>query len=356
MKLLHSADWHLDAPMSGKSPKQNQFLRQELLSVPDKIAKLCREQNCDILLLSGDLFDGTYTKESYQAVFRALESVGIPVFIAPGNHDFCAPASPYLAEPWPENVHIFTHPSMEPITIAELDCTVYGAGYESMDCPALLKDFHAEANTRWKIGILHGDPTVAGSPYCPVTSRQVRDSGLDYLALGHIHKGGQSKAGDTLCAWPGCPMGKDFGESGIKGVLLVSLEDAVQIQEIPLDTPRFFDLKTDAGDDPQDTIATLLPAAPSQDFYRITLTGYSNPIDTEALQAAFPHIPNLELRDQTLPEPDLWNSVGEDTLEGVFFRILQDNLSTESQTLQRQIKLAARISRQILDGQEVTLP
>lgn len=356
MKLLHSADWHLDAPMSGKTPAQNQFLRQELLSVPEKIAKLCREQNCDILLLSGDLFDGNYTKDSYQAVYRALESVDIPVFIAPGNHDFCAPTSPYLAESWPKNVHIFTHATMESVTIPELDCTVYGAGYESMDCPALLKDFHADADTKWKIAVLHGDPTVAGAPYCPITSRQVRDSGLDYLALGHIHKGGQLKSGDTFCAWPGCPMGKDFGESGIKGILLVTLENPVQVQEIPLDTPRFFDEKVDAGYDPQDAVATLLPAAFSQDFYRITLTGYSNPIDTEILLSAFSHIPNLELRDQTLPEPDLWNHVGEDTLEGVFFRILQDNLNTESQTLQRQIKLAARISRQILDGQEVTLP
>ena len=356
MRLLHSADWHLDAPMSGKTPEQTQVLRQELLSVPEKIVTLCRELSCELLLLSGDLFDGNYTKESYQVVYRALESVKIPVFITPGNHDYCAPASPYLAETWPENVHIFTHPVIESVTLPDLDCTVYGAGYESMDCPALLKDFHAEADTRWKIGILHGDPTVAGSPYCPITARQVRDSGLHYLALGHIHKGGQSKAGDTLCAWPGCPMGKDFGETGIKGVLLVTLDDTVQAQEIPLETPRFFDLKADAGDDPRDAVATLLPAALSQDFYRITLTGYSDNVDVDELSAQFPHIPNLELRDQTFPEPDLWNSVGEDTLEGVFFRILQDNLSTESQTLQRRIKLAARISRQILDGQEVTLP
>ena len=356
MKLLHSADWHLDAPMSGKTPEQTQYLRQELLSVPDKVAKLCQELDCEILLLSGDLFDGAYTKESYRAAFQALESVRIPVFIAPGNHDYCAPDSPYLAEPWPENVHIFTHATLESVTLPHLNCTIYGAGYESMDCPALLKDFHADTDTKWKICVLHGDPTVSSSPYCPITTRQVRESGLDYLALGHIHKGDQSRSGDTLCAWPGCPMGKDFGESGIKGVLLVTLDDIVQTQEIPLDTPRFFDLKTDVGEDCQEAVASLLPAAQSQDFVRITITGYSNPIDMDALLAAFPHIPNLELRDQTLPEPDLWNSVGEDTLEGVFFRILQDNLDTQSQSLQRQIKLAARISRQILDGQEVNLP
>ena len=57
-----------------------------------------------------------------------------------------------------------------------------------------------------------------------------------------------------------------------------------------------------------------------------------------------------------MPEVDLWSAVGEDTLEGVLFRILQEGLDTEVPQLQKQVKLAARISRQILDGQEVTLP
>ena len=46
----------------------------------------------------------------------------------------------------------------------------------------------------------------------------------------------------------------------------------------------------------------------------------------------------------------------EDTLEGTYFKILHDGLQTDSPVLQRRIKLAARISRQILDGQEVVLP
>ena len=356
MKILHAADLHLDTPFTGHSQNALAMLQKSLAGIPEMLVQLCHQNGCDMMLLCGDIFDGEPTPECVRALRKALEEVRIPVFISPGNHDFCTPASPWILQVWPENVHIFTKPAVESLALPQLDCRVYGAGFTSMDCPALLKDFHAEAETKWKVGILHGDPTVANSPYCPISARQVRDSGLDYLALGHIHKGGLSKAGDTLCGWPGCPMGKDFGETGIKSVLLVTFEDTVQAQEIPLNTPRFFDLKTDAGIDAQDAVATLLPAAPSQDFYRITLTGYSSPIDAAALEAAFPHIPNLELRDQTLPEPDLWNSVDEDTLEGVFFRILQDNLSTESQTLQRRIKLAARISRQILDGQEVKLP
>ena len=58
MKILHSADWHLDAPMTGKSEEQARFLRQELGKIPEKIAELASRENCDLMLLAGDLFDG----------------------------------------------------------------------------------------------------------------------------------------------------------------------------------------------------------------------------------------------------------------------------------------------------------
>ena len=356
MKILHSADWHLDAPLVGYSEAQASYLRSELLKIPDKVVSLCKKEGCDLLLLAGDLFDGAYTKESLQAVRYALEEAGVPVFIAPGNHDFCSPSSPYMTESWPENVHIFTRPVMEGVELPQLDCKVYGAGYEAMDCPALLKDFRAEGTERWHIGVLHADPLTSGSPYAPLTPLQVKASGLNYLALGHIHKEGSFRAGDALCAWPGCPMGHGFDESGIKGALVVTLDENVQSRFVPFDTPRFFDEKLDVGENAADALAALLPPVATCDHYRITLTGYSAPIDTAALAAAFPHVPNLELRDRTAPEIDLWALIGEDTLEGVYFKTLHDGLETDSEKLQRCLKLAARISRQILDGQEVVLP
>ncbi|MBE6976267.1 MAG: DNA repair exonuclease [Ruminococcaceae bacterium] len=356
MKILHSADWHLDSPLVGRSEAHNQYLRQELLQIPEKIASMCRSEGCDLLLLAGDLFDGSYTQESFRAVSTALRELKIPVFIAPGNHDFCAPGSPYLAETWPENVHIFHHSVIETAPLPELDCKIYGAGFEAMDCQGLLKDFLAEGNAQWHIGLFHGDPMQASSPYCPITSQQVRDSGLSYLALGHIHKAGSFRAGDTLCAWPGCPMGRGYDEPGIKGALLVTLEDSVIAQFLPLNTPRFYDEAVDVGADVAETIDSLLPPVETTDAYRITLTGYSAPVNLTALSAQYPHIPYLELRDRTLPEVDLWSAVGEDSLEGVYFKLLQDGLDTDSEKLQRQLKLAAKISRQILDGQEVVLP
>jgi len=356
MKILHSADWHLCSPLVGRSEEHSAYLRRELLQIPEKVANLCRSEGCDLLLLCGDLFDGSCDSESLHAVRTALEELKIPVFIAPGNHDFCGPDSVYLTESWPENVHIFKHPAIEEVSLPELDCKIYGAGFEAMDCPGLLKGFHAEGPERWHIGVFHGDPLQASSHYCPITTHQVKDSGLHYLALGHIHKGDRFLAGDTLCAWPGCPMGRGYDEPGMKGVLLVTLGDTVAEQFLPLNTPRFFDENVEAGEDPLDAISAFLPPVQTQDAYRITFTGYSAPIDLDAITSNFPHIPHLELRDRTLPEVDLWSTIGEDTLEGVYFKLLHDGLDIESEKLQRQLKLAARISRQILDGQEVVLP
>lgn len=346
MKILCSADWHLDAPMGAS----DEALRQELLAVPGKIAELCRKELCDLVLLSGDLFDGAYTQQSLAALKNALADMAVSVFISPGNHDFVSAQSPWLREHFPSNVHIFTQPRLTPVHT--LGITVWGAGYTSMDCEPLLEGFDPGEGTH--ICVLHGDPTVATSPYCPISRKQVEHSGLALLALGHIHKAGQFTAGDTLCLWPGCPMGKGYDEEGEKGAYIVTLGDAIEARFVALDTPRFFDLSADAGDDPRTTLERLLPAAGSSDYYRITLTGPSAPINTAELQSAFPQFPHLRLRDRTTAPLDIWGNAGEDTFEGMYFGLLREEL--EQADDKETVLLAAKISRQLLSGEEVRLP
>ncbi len=356
IKILHSADWHLDAPMSGHSPQQAEFLRRELKKIPQKIVKLAKAEACDLMLLSGDLFDGTASYETVCTVQNTLAEVNIPVFISPGNHDYLCPTSPYESDGWPDNVHIFKSPKIEEVSLPELNCKIYGAGYTSMDCPALLKGFQAAGKEAWHLGIFHAEADVSGSAYCPISREQIRNSALSYLALGHIHKGSSLRAGETLCAWPGCPMGRGYDELGAKGVILVTLDEDVKASFLPLDTPRFYDDEVEVGDSPKDAVAALLPALNTDDFYRITLTGYSTGVDLAQLSESFPHVPNLILRDETRPEVDLWSSVGEDSLEGVYFGFLQQASQSDMEKTQERAKLAARISRQLLDGQEVKLP
>lgn len=357
MKVLHSADWHLDSPIIGRTPEQTALLKSALLDIPHKVMAAAREQQCDLVLLSGDLFDGIHTTQSLRALQDALRETTVPVCIAPGNHDFVSPTSPWMTEIWPEHVHIFTSETVESIAFPELECRVYGAAFRGPDAPAMLEGFCARGRERFLLGVLHGDPTQAASPYCAVTPAQIRESALDYLALGHIHKGDRLCMGDTLCAWPGCPMGRGFDELGPKGVLVATLDDAgCRAEFVALDTPRFYELTCDVSGGAEETLTRLLPAAQTQDFYRVILTGEWDTPDLDKLEKLFPHIPNLILRDRTEPPLDLWAGVGEDTLEGTYFRLLKEQLEGADEKTREQILLAARISRRILENREVKLP
>ena len=356
LKILHAADLHLGSAFSGRSEAATARLRHCLQAVPEKIAEICRREDCDLLLLAGDVFDVSPNAETLQRVKAVLVELQIPVFVSPGNHDFCTPASPWNSEDWPANVHIFTKPMVESVPLPELDCRIYGAGFVSMDCDPLLENFQICGEEKYHIALLHGDPVQRNSPYNPVSQMQVANSGLHYLALGHVHKSGSFRAGNTLCAWPGCPMGRGYDELEEKGVLLVTVEEAAEAQFIPLDTPRFYDLEAPVHTDADAALGATLPAVGNDDFYRITLTGECEPVDLDALLAQFSQFPNLELRDKTQPPVDLWSAVGSDSLEGVYFRMLKDALEGQDEETERIVTMAAKISRKLLDGGEVVLP
>ncbi len=352
LKILHSADWHLDSPFTGFTEAQRILLRNEQRKIPGKIAELCCREDCDMILLAGDIFDGEATRETLRILKKALTECGVPVLIAPGNHDFCHPDSIWLHERWPENVFVFTG-GLESVTIQGLDCRIYGAGYQSMDCEALLEGFRAEGNEKYKVAVLHGDPSLAKSPYCPITTAQVRDSGLQYLALGHIHKAGAFQAGRTLCAWPGCPMGRGWDETGEKGVCIVTLGESPDIRAVSLDTLRFLELKVDVDAGAEAALEMVLPAAPGKDFYRVSLVG-SGQADIPALKEKLSRFPNLELLDRTEGPLDIWGDTDEDTLEGLYFAMLRKAMDADPEQGET-VRLAAEISRKLLSGREVVL-
>lgn len=354
MKILHSADWHLDSPFSGRTPEQREILNRALRQIPGKIAELCKKENCDMVLLAGDIFDGVYTRAGYEAACAALAECGVPVFISPGNHDHIGPGCPW-EELWPENVHIF-RAGLESVAIPELDCRVYGAAFQSMDCPPLLEGFQTQGQERFCLGVLHGDATNPSSPCNPMTAAQIRDSGFDYLALGHIHKSGMFQAGGTLCAWPGCPMGRGFDETGERGVYITEIgPTGCEPRFVPLNTLRFHDLTVDTGEDAVAALEAVLPGFGSWDFYRITLEGNGQG-DLKQLLSHFQHIPNLEIRDNRKEKTDIWAAAGEDSLQGQYFALLRQAMESCDEKTRRQIQLAGEISRRLLDGEEVTLP
>ena len=121
IKILHGADFHLDSAFSALSPEKASKARREQRQALDQLGQIAKD--CDLVLLSGDLFDSARIyRDSLDALKQLFGSIQAQVFIAPGNHDFITPGSPYLTEDWGKNVHIFTSSQMERISLPELNC------------------------------------------------------------------------------------------------------------------------------------------------------------------------------------------------------------------------------------------
>ena len=169
MKLLHASDFHLDSPLSGLAPEQSAQRRRELRAVPARLAKLAKDEGVDLVLLPGDLFDGERVyPETLRALANALKDMAVPVFIAPGNHDYYHPKSPYAA-PWPDNVHIFTAPELQSVELPALNCVVHGCAFISPhreDDP--LAGFTVPDDGRLHLLCVHGEVGPAATPPSPL--------------------------------------------------------------------------------------------------------------------------------------------------------------------------------------------
>lgn len=360
--LLHAADFHLDTPFAALSPEQAALRRREARELPDRLADLAAERNIPLVLLAGDLFDGsTVFYETAEALIRALGRMPSRVFIAPGNHDFFSPDSPYGSIRWPENVHIFRSPSVEAVELPELGCVVYGAGFTSARCAqSLLAGFSAPRREGiTNLMVLHGDAGNPGSLYNPMSEAEIAASGLDYLALGHVHSfGGLRRAGGTFYAYPGCPEGRGFDETGEKGVLIGRAGPGqAEIRFQPMAKRRYQILTASLGPaaDPLQAVLDILPAGSENDICRVLFTGESGPggLPLEKLNTALAgRCFALTLKNGTRVRRDIWEQAGEDSLRGLFLRRMRARYDAAEEPEREQIALAVRFGLAALDNRE----
>ena len=338
IKLLHAADLHLDSPFEALPAGKAAIRRREQRELLDALARLAAAERVDLVLLSGDLLDsGTPYFETGEELAQALRSIPAAVFIAPGNHDYYSPKSPYARLQMPENVHIFTENRSGP----------------------LLRGFRTERRPGGiNLLCLHGDFGAKDSPYDPISEAELQNSGIDYAALGHIHKAsGLRKAGETWYSWPGCPEGRGFDETGEKYVNLVELENGeCRLRQVSIAGRRYEQLQVDVtGADPLLAIHSSLPDDTVCDVYRITLTGETETApDLRKLYANLAELFfELQLRDETRLRHSVWDSAGEDTLRGLFLSRLKtryDAAKTEEE--RRKLEQAARWGLAALDNAE----
>lgn len=354
IRLLHAADLHLDSPFEGLSEDKAALRRAEQRDLLRRLVELRAESRAQIVLLSGDIFDSHCAfAETEEALCNALAQLEVPVFIAPGNHDFYSIGSSFYKLKLPENVRIFTSERPQAWEISSLKVRVWGAAFTDRHSGGLLRNL--SANRREGITellCLHGE-VAANSQYNPISESELAESGIDYAALGHIHSfSGLRRAGNCFYAWPGCPEGRGFDETGEKGVIIADVEPGnVQLQFVPICSRRYETLELEVCDDG----SVELPELDERNTYKIILRGETRfaPDLAQLRRGLEGKVFSYRLRDETSLCGDIWENAGEDSLRGVFLTLLRERLNNTADNAEHErIERAARWGLAALEGRE----
>ena len=130
IRFLHGADFHLDSAFGALDQRRSAARRRESRETALRLSNYVNSQGVDLVLLAGDLFDSAAAfRETGEQLSAALGQVEAQVFIAPGNHDWYGPGSPWRTVDWPENVHIFSENALTAVELPEWNLVVHGAAF-----------------------------------------------------------------------------------------------------------------------------------------------------------------------------------------------------------------------------------
>jgi len=290
IKVLHTADIHLDSPMRSlalRDPELRDQVQTATRAALTRIMDTALGEGIAALLIAGDLFDGA-ERSARTAAFLTdqldrLRVSGIQVFYIKGNHDAENPLTGELI--WPENVHVFDGRGSK-VQLTD-NVWIHGVSFSDRHAPAsLLPKFPAPVEGAVNIAMLHTSLIGAKghNPYAPCTLNDLVESGFDYWALGHVHRR-QVHSNTPWVVMPGTPQGRDIGEAGPKSSTLITIGKTIEVEEVPTSVVEFLNLEIDTADtESDDTLRDLLrqrlretAAGLNSDsgVVRLTLTGDS---------------------------------------------------------------------------------
>ena len=372
IKILHTADMHLDSPFTLMDASLSEARRADLRSAFTALMMYVKDNKIDILLIAGDMFEHEYaTKETIALVIREFEKVPeCRIVISPGNHDPYTPSSIYKKCQFPSNVHIFTEPTMSVFSFDDIGVDVYGYAFtsSSMERNPFIgkKPLHPE---RMNILCAHGDTSSPISKYCPITEADIADSGYDYIALGHIHTGKEpTKVGDTVYAYCGCLEGRDYSESGHKGALygeFIKDENGFRqsIKPIRFSRRRYATHRLNITgahtiEEVCDAVSQKIISKGYGDdtLLRVTLEGNVSPeltISRNAVESSIRTLYSFELIDHTLPLYDAEALKNDPTIKGAFFEALLPLLESGDPEQRESAALALRYGLAAIDNTDI---
>jgi exonuclease SbcD len=303
IKILHTADVHLDSPLRSlalRDPELRDRVRTSSRAALTRIVDTALAEEVAALLIAGDLFDGA-ERSARTAAFLTLQlerlrERGIQAFYIKGNHDAENPLTGELT--LPDNVHVFDGRGGK-VQLAE-DVWIHGVSFANRHAPeSLLPKFPAPVEGAVNIAMLHTSLSGAEGhdPYAPCTVGELTAAGFDYWALGHVHRR-QVHSESPWIVMPGTPQGRDMGEPGPKSATLLTIDNAIEIEEVPTSTVEFLHIQVDVADTDSDDAL--------RDILRRTLRDTARNLVSESGVVRLELAGSTRRRWQVLRDQDVW--------------------------------------------------
>ncbi|MER5267180.1 metallophosphoesterase [Actinosynnema sp. NPDC002837] len=358
MRLLLFSDLHLDTHFRWAGPALARARRLALRETLQSITALARAQQADALLCAGDLYEHErFSPDTAHFLRDAFESVDMPVFLAPGNHDWYGPQSLYHQVEWTPNVHLFTEDRFVAHELAD-GLTLWGAAHRApANTDGFVEHFRVDRGGV-NLALFHGSETAtigfqeSGKlPHAPFTASEIEAAGIDHAFVGHFHTARDAERH----TYPGNPDPLAFGESAGRGVVLFTVHDDgtvererhdVSVSEVHDVTVRL-DGVSHSGQVREQVIAAV---AGLSGVARVTITGEIAPeVDLRPADLATlaPHLDALVPRLGPVHVAyDFDALAGEPTVRGQFVRNVREDPTLDEETRRRVLVTGLRA----LDG------
>ena len=390
VKLIHTADLHLDSAFRSRFTKEEaENRRQKQLMAWKELLSFAVEKKVQGILIAGDLFDSPVVSHGTMDFFLSTmaEHPEISFFYLRGNHD--TENTFRYQENLPKNLFLFSEKGKKyrlndrlllagveygtkDISFGENEGATQGAGQaveqavgqENVRGAEALSKNEAESEEESKflklkeedcnILLLHG-ALYQGTPKGDslqgeegIFLKNLEKLPLSYIALGHIHKGGEGKLNNgAIWAYPGCLQGRGYDEEGERGFLYLKVEEEkkeIRKEFIPIKQGAFRILEIELLED-EGTLACLKKievemekaGIVKEDSLRIILKGKKGLEQERNLRYLQLQLQDsvffLEIRDECELSWNREEAMKEKSLKGEFLRVLAaaDNLSKEEQ-------------------------
>lgn len=362
MKFIHMADMHLDSAFATLAGNERlaQERRLEQRKIMKDIVEYISQNNIPYFFIAGDLYEQEYIKKStieyINNLFKQIPNTQI--FITPGNHDPYINNSFYKQYKWNSNVHIFS----SNLEIIELEgINIYGYGFDNFYMQNKYPKIEIKDKQKINILITHGSIDAGsqdedGQQYNPMSSKQLKELGFDYVALGHIHKASYKDYENQKIVYPGSTVSIGFDELGERGIIEGEINEKskeITLKFIPTHAKTFEEIEYDITNtnSQEDLVEQINSLKLSEDkFYKLILTGKRNfEIDEKEIQDLLTNSNIIRIRNKTKIKYDIEDIAKQISLRGLFAKGILEKMQDADEQTQEKLLEAFEIGIDILN-------